>query len=161
MLSSLCSMYRILTISFGPLLYSADGDVVLDEIPDSCQQLVAVAGRFGHELHNSAIKPAAVRCAQVGRRHHDDRNIAECQIASEQFEEFKPVHLRHHEIEQDQTRSAFPKSLESLSTVLGFNDAPALVGECRRQQSPALLIIFDHKNIPPLRTSIYMMSDRS
>src|SRR5262245_4386808 len=99
MLSSLSSMYRILTIVFCPLLNSTDGNVPYDEIPDSCQQLVAVAGRFGHELHNSDVKPAAVRFAQVGGCHPDDRNIAECHITSEQFEEFKPVHLRHHEIE--------------------------------------------------------------
>src|SRR6266404_9682958 len=157
MLSSLSSMYRILTIAFGPLLHSTDGDVVHDEIPDSCQQLVAVAGRFGHELHNSAIKPAAVRCAQVGRRHHDDRNVAEGRITSERLEEFEPVHLRHHEIEQDQTRPAFPKSLESLSTVLGFNDAPALASEGRRQQSPCPLVILDDKNIPSRSTSVQMM----
>jgi hypothetical protein len=133
------------------------GDVPYDEIPDSCQQLVAVAGRFGHKIHNSAVKPAAVRFAQVGGRHPDDRNIAECHITSEQFEEFKPVHLRHHEIEQDQIWSAFLKSLESFSTVLGFNDAPALIGECRRQQPPGLLIILDDKNIPSRWTSVQMM----
>src|SRR5258708_4678481 len=156
MLSSLSSMYRILAIAFGLPLRS--WDVAHDEIMDFRQQFVAAASRFGHELHNSAIEPSAVRFAQVGgRRHHDDRNIAECRITLEHLEEFEPVHLRHHEIEQDQIRSAFPKSLESLSTILGFNDAPALAGERRRQQSPCPLVILDDKNILSRWTSVQMM----
>src|SRR6266567_4757840 len=109
MLSSLSSMYRILAIAFSPPLHSTDGNVVHDEVTDSRQKLVAAASRLGHELHNSAIKPSAVRFAQVGGRHHDDRNIAEGRVTAEHLEEFEPVHLRHHEIEQDQTRSAFRK----------------------------------------------------
>src|SRR5262245_26213943 len=148
MLSSLSSMYRISTIVFGSLLRGPDGDVVQDEIPDSCQQLVAVAGCLEHEIHDPAIEPAALHFAQIGGRHSDDRNIAECEIASEPFEEFKSVHLRHHEVKQDQIRPAFLNSLEALSAVLGFDDVPALVGKGRRKQPPSLLIILDDKNVP-------------
>src|SRR5687767_150165 len=73
-----------------------------DQIADLAQE--AVARAFLDDALDTAVEPQVVLLRQLLRRDHDDRHGGGVLSLAERLQELEAVHLRHHEVEQNQRR---------------------------------------------------------
>src|SRR5215470_15573588 len=85
------------------------------------------AERFLPQDHlNSRIQPCMILDRKVARSDDNDRDLVPDRMLLHLCYELKSVHLRHHQIKNDDVRNAFPELVEGDTPILGLDQQPCL-----------------------------------
>ena len=95
---------------------------------------------------NARIQPRVIRGREIESRYNDYRNVSPRRLRLQRRNELKSIHLRHHEIEEDNIRSFFRQLIERNKAVLGFAGQPVLGLQPRTNPFALHQIVFDHKD---------------
>ena len=104
--------------------------------------VVGLTGMGGGAL----MTPALIFLGQLAGGDHDDRDIAAALALTQRVHEFEPVHLRHHQVQEDQRRPGLGDAFERHPPVLRQGHSPTLAFEVALQQFPDRGIVLDHQH---------------
>jgi hypothetical protein len=88
------------------------------------QQLVGVKG-LGHIVHRAEFETAHDVAGLGFGGQEDDRNVSPVRCVLDAAAGLEPVHLRHHDVQQDQVRSHRRQHVQRLAAVGGDADRVA------------------------------------
>ena len=77
---------------------------------------------------------------------HDDRHVRHARIGLDMPADFIAVHLRHHDIQNDQVWQFLSQETERLRAAEGFDHFEFLSLECQPDQGQSVLIVVHYEN---------------
>ena len=105
-----------------------------------------------HRLH-AGVQSRAVFGVEVSRGDDNDRNVAPARLLLQRGHHGKPVHLRHHKVEEDHVGLIRLHARERLAAIRGLLYRPVLAREPSPHSFALIRVVFDQQH--PCRPSRY------
>src|ERR1035441_11079929 len=140
MLAALSSLIRILATS-------GDQGAVRHDPPDFGRESVTVALALVHDRRHIAIEPVAVLGGDLLDGDDQDRNASGVGMLLERLHHGEAVHLRHHQIEDDQVRQLLPRGIDRLAAAVCARDGAGQAQDADGHQLHRLGIVVDHEDL--------------
>ncbi len=102
--------------------------------------------RFGQEIVGAGLEPAHAVGRAVQRRHHHHRNEMGCRVGLQPAADLKTVHVRHHDVEQDDVALGTRADIQRLRAVGRRHDVEIFRRQPRFQQLDVGGDIVDDQN---------------
>src|SRR6185295_1997649 len=81
---------------------------------DFGRKTVPIEGGLFHDRRHIAIELGAILVGDLLGGHHQDRNASRVGTVLERLDDVEAVHVRHHQIEDDQVRQFLPRDTDRL-----------------------------------------------
>src|SRR5579863_2199853 len=110
--------------------------------------------RLGNVVFGARFNASHDAVDFVQSRNHHDRNVLKGGIGFDPHQHLQTIHLRHHQIEQDQVVTRLRRRLKRRSAIFGGVDEMTVPAKATRQQVAVGFRVVDHEDATRWRSRL-------
>ena len=123
------------------MIRSTEPHTIGDDVPQSGKDFIPTSGSFTQKSLNAAAQAPLRFIIDIGGRQHDERQMPRLLVSMDLIDKLETIHLRHHQVEEDDVRLDERKPVQGNSTVLGLCHFPSILPQDPGEPSPGVRII--------------------